>query len=136
MNHIDIFTTALFQSAYTKFDSDKEKILKSIDEYLKENPTSVLKSNTQGYGFHSEENLHSCPDLHDLFNEISGLCVSYAKLLDLDVEHKIPAITSSWANIADNRMDLIIHVHEGVISGSVYLKFQKIVVQSYFIIIQ
>ena len=42
--------------------------------------------------------------IYDLFNEICGLCVSYAKLLDLDVEHKIPAITSSWANIADNRM--------------------------------
>lgn len=123
MNHIDIFTTALFQSTYTNFDSDKEKILKSVDEYLKENPTSVLKSNTQGYGFHSEENIHSCPDLQDLFNEICGLCVSYAKLLDLDVEHKIPAITSSWANIADNRMSShAIHVHEGVISGSVYLE--------------
>jgi uncharacterized protein (TIGR02466 family) len=120
MNLVQIFSTPIWQTEIPDFTEKKEIWLNDVKEFIKQNPESVSVSNVGGY--HSHTNLHTVPELRNLFNFI---CEGAKKACD-DLCFKPDTfvyITESWVNVSNDRKSYHKeHVHGEVFSGVFYLK--------------
>lgn len=116
------FVIPIWKETFPDFENKKQLFLDSVVKYKELNPISDQYSNFAGY--QSPKELHSVPDLTDLFNFVCSVATTAAN--DMDLAYKTMYISTAWANFNDSRQAMNHqHIHADVLSGVFYLQIPE-----------
>lgn len=113
------FITPIWRSIYPDFEQHKDLFTETIRKFSEANPT-IQRSNIGG-SYQSPFSLVQEQGLSSLFNFIVDTGYYIAK--DLTMNSVQLGISGAWVNINSTRSACnITHNHEGILSGTFYLK--------------
>lgn len=113
------FITPIWRSIYPDFEQHRDLFTKTIKKFSESNPT--IKRSNIGGSYQSPFSLVQEQGLSSLFDFVIDLGYSITK--DLTMNSIRLGISGAWVNINSTRSaSNISHNHEGILSGTFYLK--------------
>ena len=111
------FAIPIWQETLPNFAIKKDRLLRAVDNFVANNPSSENKSNYRGY--QSPPMAQTVPEFAELFDFICAMTVKAAT--DAGLQYKnITAI--GWVNINNTRQAMNRqHIHDDVFSGICYI---------------
>lgn len=112
---IELFSIPCWQYLFSNFE--KNLVILAVENYQSQKGTNQVSNHR---GFQSEKNLHTVPELFDIFQFICESSRQAAN--DLDLKFTNIEIIESWSNVNQGTDSYNHqHIHQGVLSGVFYL---------------